>query len=65
VTIEQEPVQQWCESPLVIMGVSAALAVVIGVLPLLWGHSPTLAAGLAALLVLALAITVKLAPNRR
>ncbi|MFS8104849.1 hypothetical protein LFM09_47885 [Lentzea alba] len=64
-TIEQKPVQQLCESPLVILGVSASLAVVIGVLPMLWGHSPTLATGLGALLVLAFAITVKLAPNRK
>lgn len=64
-TIEQKPVQQWCESPLLILGVSASLAVVIGVLPALWGHSPALAAALGALLVLAFAITVKYAPNRR
>lgn len=64
-TIEQKPVQQLCESPLVILGVSASLAVVIGVLPMLWGHSPTLATGLAALLVLGFAITIKLAPNRK
>jgi hypothetical protein len=65
VTIEQKPVQQLCESPLVILGVSASLAVVIGALPTLWGHSPALATGLASLLVLAFAITVKLAPNRK
>jgi hypothetical protein len=65
VAMEQKPVQQLCESPLVISGVSASLAMAIGVLPLLWGHSPTAAAGLAALLVLAFAITVKLAPNRK
>lgn len=64
-TIEQKPVQQLCESPLVILGVSASLAVLIGALPVLWGHSPTLATGLASLLVLAFAITVKLAPNRK
>ncbi|HEX8867294.1 MAG: hypothetical protein QOF58_5499 [Pseudonocardiales bacterium] len=64
-TIEQKPVQQLCESPLVILGVSASLAVVIGLLPLLWDHSPTLAAALGALLVLAFAITVKYAPNRK
>ena len=64
-TIEQKPVQQLCESPLVILGVSASLAVVIGVLPLMWGYSPTLATGLAALLVLAFAITIKYAPNRK
>ncbi len=64
-TIEQKPVQQWCESPLVILGVSASVAMVIGVLPLMWGYSPTLAAALGALLVLAFAITVKYAPNRR
>jgi hypothetical protein len=65
VTIEQKPVQQLCESPLVILGVSASLAVVIGVLPALWGHSPALATALGALLVLAFAITVKYAPNRK
>ncbi|MEU0884026.1 hypothetical protein ABZ345_35980 [Lentzea sp. NPDC005914] len=64
-TIEQKPGQQLCESPLVILGVSASLAVVIGVLPMTWGYSPTLAAALGALLVLAFAITVKYAPNRR
>ncbi|NGY58465.1 hypothetical protein G7043_05885 [Lentzea sp. NEAU-D13] len=64
-TIEQKPVQQLCESPLLILGVSASLAVVIGVLPVLWGHSPTLATALGALLVLAFAITVKFAPNRK
>lgn len=64
-TIEQKPVQQLCESPLVILGVSASLAVLIGVLPVLWGHSPTLATALGALLVLAFAITVKYAPNRK
>ncbi|MFD4642629.1 hypothetical protein ACFWN2_35330 [Lentzea sp. NPDC058436] len=64
-TIEQKPVQQMCESPLVILGVSASLAVAIGVLPLTWGYSPALAAALAALLVLAFAITVKYAPNRK
>lgn len=64
-TIEQKPVQQLCESPLVIMGVSASVAVLIGVLPMMWGYSPALAAGLAALLVLAFAITVKYAPNRK
>jgi VIT1/CCC1 family predicted Fe2+/Mn2+ transporter len=65
VTIEQRPVQQWCESPLVILGVSGSLAVLISVLPLLWGHSPALAVAVAALLVVAVAITVKFAPNRR
>ena len=64
-TIEQKPVQQLCESPLVIMSVSALLAVLIGVLPALWGHSPALATGLASLLVLAFTITVKYAPNRK
>lgn len=64
-TIEQKPVQQLCESPLLILGVSASLAVVIGVLPMMWGYSPALAAGLASLLVLAFAITVKYAPNRK
>ncbi|MFI6097382.1 hypothetical protein ACIA8G_17585 [Lentzea sp. NPDC051213] len=64
-TVEQKPVQQLCESPLLILGVSASLAVVIGLLPMLWGHSPALATGLAALLVLALGITIKYAPNRK
>ncbi|GHH58629.1 hypothetical protein [Lentzea cavernae] len=64
-TIDQKPVQQWCESPLVILGVSGSLAILIGVLPLVWGHSPALATALAALLVVAFAITVKFAPNRR
>lgn len=64
-TIEQKPVQQLCESPLVILAVSASLAVLIGVLPVLWGHSPALASALAGLLVLAFAITVKYAPNRK
>lgn len=64
-TIEQKPVQQWCESPLVILGVSGSLAVLLGVLPLMWGHSPALAVALAALLVVAFAITVKFAPNRK
>ncbi|GAB2854140.1 hypothetical protein [Lentzea nigeriaca] len=64
-TIERKPVQQLCESPLLIMAVSALLAVLIGVLPMLWGHSPALAAGLAGLLVLAFAITIKYAPNRK
>ncbi|GGM84612.1 hypothetical protein GCM10011609_20930 [Lentzea pudingi] len=64
-TTEQKPVQQWCESPLVIMGVSGSLAVLLGVLPLTWGHSPALAAALAALLVVIFAITVKFAPNRK
>lgn len=64
-TIEQKPVQQLCESPLVILGVSASLAVMIGVLPMTWGYSPTLASALAALLVLTFAITVKYAPNRK
>lgn len=64
-TIEQKPVQQWCESPLVILGVSGSLAVLLGVLPLVWGHSPALAVALAALLVVAFAITVKFAPNRK
>ena len=64
-TIEQKPVQQLCESPLVILGVSASLAVVIGVLPLTWGYSPALATAIATLLVAAFAITVKYAPNRK
>ncbi|SDJ76658.1 hypothetical protein SAMN04488074_103167 [Lentzea albidocapillata subsp. violacea] len=64
-TIEQKPVQQLCESPLVILGVSGLLAVLIGVLPLAWAYSPALAAALAALLVIAFAITVKYAPNRK
>ncbi|MFD4674141.1 hypothetical protein ACFWNN_30790 [Lentzea sp. NPDC058450] len=64
-TIEQKPVQQWCESPLVILGVSGSLAVLIGVLPLVWGFNPALATALAALLVVAFAITVKYAPNRK
>ncbi|SEP93522.1 hypothetical protein SAMN05216188_101970 [Lentzea xinjiangensis] len=63
--VEQKPVQQLCESPLVILGVSGSLAAVIGVLPLTWGYSPVLASALAAVLVLAFAITVKCAPNRR
>jgi hypothetical protein len=65
VTIEQKPVQQLCESPLVILGVSASLAVLIGILPMTWGYSPVLASGLGALLVVAFAITVKYAPNRK
>jgi hypothetical protein len=65
VTIEQKPVQQLCESPFLILGVSASLAVTIGVLPVLWRHSPALAAGLAVVLALAFAITVKYAPNRK
>jgi hypothetical protein len=65
VTIEQKPGRQLCESPLVILGVSASVAVLIGVLPMTWGYSPPLAAALAALLVLAFAITVKYAPNRK
>ncbi|WP_434438594.1 hypothetical protein [Lentzea sp. E54] len=64
-TMEQKPVQQLCESPLVILGVSASIGVVIGVLPLTWGYSPALASALAALLVVAFAITVKYAPNRK
>ena len=64
-TIEQKPVQQLCESPLVILGVSASIAMLIGVLPMTWGYSPALAAALAGLLVLAFAITVKYAPNRK
>lgn len=64
-TIEQKPVQQLCESPLVILGVSASIAVLIGVLPTAWGYSPALASALGALLVLAFAITVKYAPNRK
>ena len=64
-TVEQKPVQQLCESPLVILGVSASLAVLLGLLPLMWGYSPALAAALAVLLVLAFAITVKYAPNRK
>lgn len=64
-TIEQKHVSQWCESPLVIMAVSASLAVVIGVLPLTWTYSPALASAIAGLLVLAFAITVKCAPNRK
>lgn len=63
--IEQKPAHQWCESPLVIMGVSVSIAVVIGVLPVTWGYSPALASALAAALLLALAITVKYAPNRK
>ncbi len=64
-TIEQKHARQWCESPLVILGVSGTLAVVIGVLPLAWGYSPALAAAVAAALASALAITVKYAPNRK
>ncbi|MEV6714140.1 hypothetical protein AB0M48_19115 [Lentzea sp. NPDC051208] len=64
-TIEQKPVQQLCESPLVISGVSASLAVLIGLLPLTWGYSPALASAVAALLVMAFAITIKYAPNRK
>ncbi|GLY52949.1 hypothetical protein [Lentzea sp. NBRC 102530] len=64
-TIEQKPAQQWCESPLVILGVSGSLAVLIGVLPLMWGYNPALAVALAAMLVVAFAITVKYAPNRK
>ncbi|ANZ37789.1 hypothetical protein BBK82_18695 [Lentzea guizhouensis] len=64
-TLEQKHVRQRCESPLVILGVSAAVAVVIGVLPKLWGHSPALATSLALVLVAAFAITVKYAPNRK
>ncbi|MET9228904.1 hypothetical protein [Lentzea sp. NPDC003310] len=64
-TIEQKPAQQWCESPLVILGISGSLAVVISVLPLVWGYHPGLAAALGTLLVVAFAITIKFAPNRR
>ncbi|WP_394615497.1 hypothetical protein JNUCC0626_38000 [Lentzea sp. JNUCC 0626] len=64
-TIEQKPVQQWCESPLVILGVSGSLAVLIGVLPLMWAFNPALAVALASMLVVAFAITVKYAPNRK
>lgn len=64
-TIEQKPIRQWCESPLVILGVSGFFAVLIGILPKLWFHSPALATALALMLVLAFAITVKVAPNRK
>ncbi|MFD5830122.1 hypothetical protein [Lentzea sp. NPDC060358] len=64
-TMEQRQSRQWCESPLVIAGVSIALGLVIGVLPRAWGYHPALASALAAVLVLALAITVKYAPNRK
>ena len=64
-TLEQKPIRQWCESPLVIVGVSGFVAVLIGVLPKLWLHSPALATALALALVLAFAITVKYAPNRK
>lgn len=64
-TIEQKPVRQLCESPLLILGVSASVAVVIGLLPMTWGYSPMLASAIAAMLVLAFAITVKYAPNRK
>ncbi|WP_176946677.1 hypothetical protein [Lentzea fradiae] len=53
------------ESPLVILAVSAPLAVVIGVLPLTWTYSPALACAIALVLLAALAITVKYAPNRK
>jgi len=65
VAVEQKPARQWCESPLVIFGVSGALALVIGVLPVTWGYSPALATVLAFIPVVALAITVKYAPNRK
>jgi len=65
VTLEQKPIRQWCESPLVILGVSGFVAVLIGVLPMLWFHSPALAMALASVLVIAFAITVKYAPNRK
>ena len=64
-TVEQRPARQMCESPLVILGVSGSLAVVIGALPAAWGHSPVLASAIGAVLVSALAITVKYAPNRK
>lgn len=64
-TLEQKPIRQWCESPLVILGVSGFVAVLIGVLPMLWFHSPALAMALASVLVIAFAITVKYAPNRK
>jgi hypothetical protein len=65
VTLEQKPVRQWCESPLVILGVSGGVAVLIGALPKLWLHSPAAATSLALFLVAAFAITVKYAPNRK
>ena len=64
-TLEQKHIRQWCESPLVILGVSGFVAVVIGSLPRLWLHSPALATSVALLLVAAFAITVKYAPNRK
>ena len=64
-TLEQKPIRQWCESPLVILGVSGFIAVLIGVLPKLWFHSPALATALASVLVIAFAITIKYAPNRK
>ncbi|MEU7479512.1 hypothetical protein AB0A63_26225 [Lentzea sp. NPDC042327] len=63
--IEQKPVRQRCESPLLILVVSVTLGVLIGALPRLWLHEPALACGLALLLVAAFAITVKYAPNRK
>ncbi|WP_053737508.1 hypothetical protein [Nocardia sp. NRRL S-836] len=64
-TLEQRPGRQWCESPLVILGVSGSVGVLVAVLPELWLYSPALATSLVLLLAAAFAITVKYAPNRR
>lgn len=65
--VEQKPVRvrQLCESPLVILSVSATVAMLIGVLPHLWMNHVELAFVVAGVLVAALVITVALAPNRK
>lgn len=66
-TVEQKPVRSrpLCESPLVILSVSATVAVLIGVLPHLWLNNPSWAFVVAAVLVGAVVLTVAFAPGRK
>lgn len=63
--VQQKRVRPLCESPLVILSVSATVAVMIGVLPHLWLTNNALMYVVAGTLVAALVITVALAPGRK
>ncbi|GLZ30296.1 hypothetical protein Lesp02_24860 [Lentzea sp. NBRC 105346] len=64
-TVEQKRVRPLCESPLVIFSVCATVSVLIGVLPHLWMNHQSWAFVVAGTLVIALGLTVALAPGRK
>ena len=64
-TVEQKPIRPVSESPFVIFSVCSAIAGLIGILPHLWMNHQSWAFVVAGTLVIALGLTVALAPGRK